>query len=77
MSDWNRRDFLVSGAVTAGALLVDPQAVRGTAANSSVSVGVIGPGRRATALMRTLLKSPRPARIARSEERRVGKECRL
>lgn len=64
MNNLSRRDFLKTGAVASGVLLVSPQAVRGTEANSGVAVGVIGPGRRATVLMRNLLRSPRPARIA-------------
>ncbi len=63
MDNFSRRDFLKGGAA-AGLLLVAPEAVRGTEANSAVSVGVIGPGRRATALMRALLKGSKPTRLA-------------
>jgi predicted dehydrogenase len=56
----DRRTFLS----TSGAFVVSASAVKGTAANSSLAVGVIGPGRRGTALMRALARTGQPARIA-------------
>src|ERR1700674_385625 len=44
----DRRKFLVGAAVTAGAILIKPALVRGTAANSAVRVGLLGCGGRGT-----------------------------
>lgn len=44
----NRRKFLGVAAVTAGAMLIKPALVRGTAANSAVRVGLLGCGGRGT-----------------------------
>ena len=44
----DRRKFLGVAAVTAGAMLIKPALVRGTAANSAVRVGLLGCGGRGT-----------------------------
>jgi len=44
----NRRKFMELAAVTAGAMLIKPSLVRGTAANSAVRVGLLGCGERGT-----------------------------
>jgi len=43
-----RRKFIAVAAGTAGAMLIDPSLVRGTAANSAVRVGLLGCGGRGT-----------------------------
>src|SRR5579859_5754973 len=44
----DRRKFIGAAAVTAGAMIIDPAMVRGTAANSSIRVGLLGCGGRGT-----------------------------
>src|SRR5258707_6130073 len=44
----DRRKFLGAAAATAGMLLLKPELVRGTAANSAVRVGLLGCGGRGT-----------------------------
>src|SRR5438445_6025482 len=44
----DRRKFLGTAAATAGILLLKPELVRGTAANSAVRVGLLGCGGRGT-----------------------------
>ncbi len=44
-----RREFMGRAAAAAGFMIVAPQVVRGTAANSSLSVGMLGCGNRGTA----------------------------
>src|ERR1041384_6393980 len=44
----DRRKFIEVAAVTAGAMLIKPALVRGTAANSAVRVGLLGCGGRGT-----------------------------
>src|SRR5437660_3969281 len=44
----DRRKFISVAAVTAGAMLIKPALVRGTAANSAVRVGLLGCGGRGT-----------------------------
>src|SRR2546427_8302048 len=44
----DRRKFISVVAVTAGAMLIKPSLVRGTAANSAVRVGLLGCGGRGT-----------------------------
>src|SRR5512140_3854802 len=49
MSDISRRTFIGTGAVAAGAFtILKPELVRGSAANSKVTVGLIGCGGRGT-----------------------------
>src|SRR5580765_8940019 len=43
-----RRKFIAVAAGTAGAMLIKPELVRGTAANSAVRVGLLGCGGRGT-----------------------------
>src|ERR1700730_4414967 len=43
-----RRKFIGVAAATAGAMLIKPELVRGTAANSAVRVGLLGCGGRGT-----------------------------
>src|SRR5437899_660553 len=43
-----RRKFIAVAAGTAGAMLINPSLVRGTAANSAVRVGLLGCGGRGT-----------------------------
>src|SRR5215472_17522665 len=47
-SELDRRKFIGVAAATAGAMLIKPQLVRGTAANSAVRVGLLGCGGRGT-----------------------------
>ncbi|MBZ5683772.1 MAG: Gfo/Idh/MocA family oxidoreductase [Acidobacteriia bacterium] len=47
-SDVTRRKFIAVAAGTAGAMLINPSLVRGTAANSAVRVGLLGCGGRGT-----------------------------
>src|SRR5712691_6225879 len=44
----DRRKFIGVAAATAGAMLIKPSLVRGTAANSAVRVGLLGCGGRGT-----------------------------
>src|SRR2546425_9279967 len=44
----DRRKFIGAAAATAGILLIKPELVRGTAANSAVRVGLLGCGGRGT-----------------------------
>lgn len=55
-----RREFArrVGAAATAGWTIVKPGSVRGTPANSAVKLGVVGPGRRGTAITWLFLKDP-------------------
>src|SRR5881398_2129015 len=46
--EMDRRKFIGVAAVTAGAMLLKPALVRGTAANSAVRVGLLGCGGRGT-----------------------------
>lgn len=45
-----RRDFLGTAAAAAGFMIIKPQQVRGTAANSAVRLGILGCGGRGTAV---------------------------
>jgi myo-inositol 2-dehydrogenase / D-chiro-inositol 1-dehydrogenase len=47
-NELDRRKFIGVAAVTAGAMLIRPELVRGTAANSAVRVGLLGCGGRGT-----------------------------
>ncbi len=62
MSEHNptRRDFArtTGAAVAAGWTIIQPGSVYGTPANSAVKLGVIGPGRRGTAITRLFVKDP-------------------
>src|SRR3954447_8692123 len=49
MDENTRRDFVQNSAGT-GLLLLTPQIVRGTQANSALTVGLLGAGRRGTAI---------------------------
>ena len=44
----DRRKFIGAAAATAGAMIIDPALVRGTAANSAIRVGLLGCGGRGT-----------------------------
>src|SRR5438552_121001 len=109
----DRRKFIGVAAATAGAMLIKPELVRGTAANSAVRVGLLGCGGRGTEDASNLVDTGGARVVAladmfqdqldnakkhfdemqqgkgyaaidasqifvgpRSEERRVGKECR-
>ena len=45
---FDRRKFIGAAAATAGAMIIDPTLVRGTAANSAIRVGLLGCGGRGT-----------------------------
>ena len=45
---FDRRKFIGAAAATAGAMIIDPALVRGTAANSAIRVGLLGCGGRGT-----------------------------
>src|SRR5437660_11964092 len=47
-SELDRRKFIGVAAATAGAILIRPKLVRGTAANTAVRVGLLGCGGRGT-----------------------------
>src|SRR2546429_6316712 len=47
-NELDRRKFIGAAAATAGILLIKPELVRGTAANSAVRVGLLGCGGRGT-----------------------------
>src|SRR5215469_3731960 len=47
-NELDRRKFIGVAAATAGAMLIKPELVRGTAANSAVRVGLLGCGGRGT-----------------------------
>src|SRR5215472_79820 len=47
-NELDRRKFIGVAAGTAGAMLIKPELVRGTAANSAVRVGLLGCGGRGT-----------------------------
>src|SRR5437660_12732568 len=47
-NELDRRKFIGGAAATAGAMLIKPELVRGTAANSAVRVGLLGCGGRRT-----------------------------
>ena len=51
----SRRDFMT--AATAGFSLISPQLVRGAQANSALSVGLIGAGRRGTAISKIFARN--------------------
>src|SRR2546430_13604622 len=53
----DRRKFLGAAAMTAGMMLIKPELVRGTAANSAVRVGLLGCGGRGTEIGRARLNS--------------------
>jgi len=54
-----RRDFVKSASAAAGWMIVSPQSVRGSQANSAVTVGVIGTGGRGTYDAGIFVKDPR------------------
>lgn len=47
---FGRREFLGTAATAAGFMILKPELVRGTAANSAVRLGVLGCGGRGTAV---------------------------
>ena len=57
----DRRDFLKSttttAAAAAGFMIVRPEAVRGTAANSAVQLGIIGCGGRGTSVASSMMEN--------------------
>ena len=56
----DRRDFLKStttAAAAAGFMIVSPEAVRGTAANSAVQLGIIGCGGRGTSVASSMMEN--------------------
>ena len=55
--DLNRRKFLGLAAGTAGAMLIKPELVFGTAVNSAVRVGLLGCGGRGTEDAKTLIET--------------------
>src|SRR5438874_10112034 len=54
---FNRRKFLQSAAAAAGVIFIKPELVFGTAANSAVSVGLLGCGGRGTEDAKTLIET--------------------
>ena len=55
-----RREFMSTAAV-GGLMIIKPQLVRGTAANSSLRVGLLGCGERGTHVATALAEHPRRA----------------
>src|SRR5688572_15292878 len=50
MENNSRRNFLTGSAAGAGLMILRPEIVRGTQANSALTVGLLGAGRRGTAI---------------------------
>lgn len=60
-----RRNFLeTAGLAAAGWMIVKPELVRGTQANSAITVGVIGPGRRGTSDAAIMMRNPNARVVA-------------
>jgi len=59
-----RRDFIGKAAAAAGLMIIKPQLVRGTAANSSVRVGLLGCGGRGTGVATALSQHPNARYVA-------------
>src|SRR2546425_13018119 len=59
----DRRKFIGAAAATAGILLIKPELVRGTAANSAVRVGLLGCGGRSPAGGRRPVDTRGPRRL--------------
>ena len=60
----NRRHFVQSASAAAGWMVVKPQSVRGSQANSAVTVGLIGSGGRGTYDTGIFVKDPRARVVA-------------
>src|SRR3984893_9236838 len=63
----DRRKFIGVAAATAGAMLVKPALVHGTAANSAVRVGLLGCGGRGTEIASTLIDTGGARVVARGD----------
>ncbi|HXX24115.1 MAG TPA: Gfo/Idh/MocA family oxidoreductase [Terriglobia bacterium] len=59
-----RRDFMSTAAAAAGLMIIKPQLVRGTAANSALRVGLLGCGERGTEVATALSQHPNARYIA-------------
>jgi len=59
-----RRQFVQSASAAAGWMIVSPQAVRGSQANSAVTVGLIGSGGRGSYDAGVVIKDPRARLVA-------------
>jgi len=53
-----RRDFIGAAAAAAGLMIIKPELVRGTAANSSLRVGLLGCGERGTHVATAMAEHP-------------------
>jgi len=59
-----RREFMSTAAAAAGLMIIKPQLVRGTAANSSLRVGLLGCGGRGTHVATALSQHPNARYVA-------------
>lgn len=59
-----RREFMGTAAAAAGIMIVKPQAVRGTAANSSLRLGLLGCGGRGTHVATVMSQHPNARYVA-------------
>jgi myo-inositol 2-dehydrogenase / D-chiro-inositol 1-dehydrogenase len=53
----NRRNFMTTAALTAGALIVKPQIIRGSQANSVIRIGLLGCGNRGTSVAQSFVNN--------------------
>jgi myo-inositol 2-dehydrogenase / D-chiro-inositol 1-dehydrogenase len=53
----NRRNFMTTAALTAGALIVKPQIIRGSQANSVIRIGLLGCGNRGTSVANSFINN--------------------
>ena len=59
-----RRDFMSTAAAAAGLMIIKPELVRGTAANSALRVGLLGCGERGTHVATALSQHPNARYVA-------------
>jgi predicted dehydrogenase len=59
-----RRDFIGAAAAAAGLMIIKPELVRGTAANSSLRVGLLGCGERGTHVATAMAEHPNARYVA-------------
>jgi predicted dehydrogenase len=53
----SRRKFISAAAITSGVFIIKPQAIKGTQANSSIRIGLLGCGGRGTTVARALVNN--------------------